>query len=55
MFKVYRILSNSSRLYMLFELVVIASKLSLIYRLWLKKQTLNVFEFNNKENDKNTN
>lgn len=55
MFKVYRTLANSSRLYMLFEMVVIASKLSLIYRLWLKKQTLNVFEFNNKENDENTN
>ena len=43
MFKVYITLANSSRLYMLFEMVVIASKLSLIYRLWLKKQTLNVF------------
>ena len=43
MFKVYRTLAYSSRLYMLFEMVVIAFKLSLIYRLWLKKQTLNVF------------
>ena len=38
MFKVYRTLANSSRLYMLFEMVVIAFKLSLIYRLWLKNK-----------------
>lgn len=55
MFKVYRALANSSRLYMLFKIVAIASKLSLIYRLWLNKQTLNVFEFNKNENDENTN
>ena len=43
MFKVYRTLANSSRLYMLFEMVVIASKLSLIYRLWLKKTNFECF------------
>lgn len=43
MFKVYRTLANSSRLYMLFEMVVIATKLSLIYRLWLKKTNFECF------------